>query len=165
MSNKYQADMLSRTIELLLERYPELREDEELKADMLEGATDFRETMEKLLRRTQDSIYLTKACQDAERDIHDRRKRFEKRVDFGRELMKRLMEAADVRKLEFPTATLSLMNTAPQVVVLNEHEIPDDFMRIKKEPNKVLLKEMLEKMDVPGVTLSNGGTSLVIRGA
>lgn len=165
MSSKYDIDMLKRTIELLLERYPELREDEELKADMLEGATDFNETMDKLLRRTQDSIYLGKACQDAERDIHDRRKRFEKRVEFGRELMKRLMEAADVRKMEFPTATLSLMNTAPQVVILNEHEIPDDFMRIKKEPNKVLLKEMLEKMDVRGATLSNGGTSLVIRGA
>jgi hypothetical protein len=132
---------------------------------MLEGSTDFRETMEKLLRRTQDNIYLSKACQEAERDINDRRKRFDKRVEFGRELMKRLLEAANVRKMEFPTATISLMNTAPQVVILNEYEIPDDFMRIKKEPNKVLLKEMLEKMDVPGVTLSNGGTSLVIRGA
>ena len=165
MSNKYDIDMLKRTIELLLERYPELREDEELKEDMLEGSTDFRETMERLLRKTQDSIYLAKACQDAERDIHNRRARFEKRVEFGRELMKRLMEAADVRKLEFPTATLSLMNTPPQVVILNEYEIPDDFMRIKKEPNKVLLKEMLEKMDVRGATLSNGGTALVIRGA
>jgi Siphovirus Gp157 len=165
MANKYDIDMLRRTIELLMERYPELKGDEELKNDMLEGSTDFRETMEKLLRRTQDSIYLARACQEAERDIHDRRKRFEKRVDFGRELMKRLMEAAEVRKLEFPTATLSLINTAPQVVILNEYEIPDDFMRIKKEPNKILLKEMLEKMDVPGVTLSNGGTSLAIRGA
>ena len=165
MANKYDIDMLKRTIELLLERYPELKEDEDLKNDMLEGSTDFHETMEKLLRRTQDSIYLAQACQDAERDIHDRRKRFEKRVEFGRELMKRLMEAADIRKLEFPTATLSIMQTAPQVVILNEYEIPDDFMRIKKEPNKTLLKEMLEKMDVPGVTLSNGGTAIVIRGA
>ena len=165
MANKYDVDMLKRTIELLLERYPELKEDEELKANMLEGSTDFRETMEKLLRRTQDNIYLSKACQEAERDINDRRKRFDKRVEFGRELMKRLLEAANVRKMELPTATISLMNTAPQVVILNEYEIPDDFMRIKKEPNKVLLKEMLEKMDVPGVTLSNGGTSLVIRGA
>jgi len=165
MANKYDVDMLKRTIELLLERYPELKEDEDLKNNMLEGSTDFHETMEKLLRRTQDSIYLAKACQDAERDIHDRRKRFEKRVEFGRELMKRLMEAADIRKLEFPTATLSIMQTAPQVVILNEYEIPDDFMRIKKEPNKTLLKEMLEKMDVPGVTLSNGGTAIVIRGA
>ena len=165
MTNKYDIDMLKRTIELLLERYPELKEDEELKADMLEGATDFRETMERLLRRVQDNIYLSKACQDAERDINERRKRFDKRIEFGRELMKRLLEAADVRKMEFPTATVSLMNTAPQVVVLNEHEIPDDFMRIKKEPNKILLKQMLEKMDVPGVVLSNGGTSLVIRGA
>ena len=165
MTNKYNVDILRRTIEVLVERYPELREDEELKADMLEGSTDFNETMEKLLRRTQDSMYLAKACQDAERDIHDRRKRFEKRVEFGRELMRRLMETAEIRKLEFPTATLSLMQTAPQVVILNEYEIPDDFMRIKKEPNKVLLKEMLEKMDVRGATLSNGGTTLVIRGA
>jgi len=165
MTKKYDVDMLKRTIELLLERYPELKEDEDLKADMLEGSTDFRETMERLLRKTQDSIYLAKACQDAERDIHDRRKRFEKRIEFGRELMKRLMEAADIRKLEFPTATLSLMNTAPQVVITNEDELPEEFFRIKKEPNKTAIKEALEKTDVRGATLSNGGTSIVIRGA
>jgi hypothetical protein len=165
MSNKYDIDMLKRTIELLLERYPELKEDEELKEDMLEGSTDFRETMERLLRKTQDSIYLAKACQEAERDIHHRRARFEKRVEFGRELMKRLMEAANIRKLEFPTATLSLMNTPPQVVVTNEDELPEEFFRIKKEPNKTLIKQALEKTDVRGATLSNGGTSIVIRGA
>ena len=165
MSNKYDIDMLKRTIELLLERYPELKEDEDLKADMLEGTTDFRETMERLLRKTQDSIYLAKACQEAERDIHSRRERFEKRVAFGRELMKRLMEAADTRKLEFPTATLSLMIDPPQVLITNEDELPDEFFRIKKEPNKTLIRQALEKKDVRGATLSNGGTSIVIRGA
>lgn len=165
MSNKYDIDMLKRTIELLLERYPELKEDEELKEDMLEGSTDFRETMERLLRKTQDSIYLANACREAERDVYHRRTRFEKRIEFGRELMKRLMEAANIRKLEFPTATLSLMNTPPQVVVTNEDELPEEFFRIKKEPNKTLIKQALEKTDVRGATLSNGGTSIVIRGA
>jgi len=165
MSNKYDIDMLKRTIELLLERYPELKEDEDLKNDMLEGTTDFHETMERLLRKTQDSIYLAKACQEAERDIYSRRERFEKRVAFGRELMKRLMEAADTRKLEFPTATLSLMINPPQVLITNEDELPDEFFRIKKEPNKTLIKQALEKTDVRGATLSNGGTSIVIRGA
>ena len=165
MSNKYDIDMLKRAVELLLERYPELKEDEELKDDMLEGSTDFHETMERLLRKTQDSIYLAKACQEAERDIHARRARFEKRVEFGRELMKRLMEAADKRKLEFPTATLSLMNTAPQVVITNEDELPEEFFRIKKEPNKTLIRQALEKTDVLVSNLSNGGTSIVIRGA
>jgi hypothetical protein len=165
MSDKFDAEMLKRTINLLLQNYPELNEDEDLKADMLEGATDFRETMDKLLRKTQDSIYLAKACQDAERDIHDRRKRFEKRVEFGRALMLSLMQVADVRKLEFPTATLSVMQTAPQVMIVSEELIPDEFMRIKKEPNKTLIKQALENGHVRGATLSNGGTSIVIRGA
>jgi hypothetical protein len=165
MSDKFDVEMLKRTINLLLQNYPELNEDEDLKADMLEGATDFRETMDKLLRKTQDSIYLAKACQDAERDIHDRRKRFEKRVEFGRALMLSLMQVADVRKLEFPTATLSIMQTAPQVMIVSEELIPDEFMRIKKEPNKTLIKQALENGHVRGATLSNGGTSIVIRGA
>jgi len=164
MPNQYDIEILRRTIELLLERYPELAADEELRADMLEGSTDFRETMERLLRRTQDAIYLSNACDAAIRDIKDRQIRFDKRVEFGRELMKRLMEVADIKKMEFPTATISIRNVPPSVVVYDEYAIPDDFMRIKKEPNKVLLKEMLEKMDVPGVTLSNGGTALSIRG-
>ena len=165
MVEKYDVDMLKRTIELLLQNYPELNDDEDLKADMLEGTTDFKETMERLLRKTQDSIYLSKACQMAERDIADRRKRFDKRIEFGRELMRRLMETANIRKLEFPTATLSLMNLPVQVMIVNEDEIPDEFMRIKKEPNKTLLKQALEKTNVRGAALSNGGTTIVIRGA
>jgi phage host-nuclease inhibitor protein Gam len=164
MANKYDVDMLRRTIELLLERYPELAADEELRVDMLEGSTDFRETMDRLLRRTQDAIYLSNACDLALRDIKDRQIRFDKRIEFGRELMKRLMETAEVKKMEFPTGTVSIRNTPPSVVVYDEYAIPDDFMRIKKEPNKTLLKEMLEKMDVPGVSLSNGGTTLSIKG-
>jgi len=164
MTSTYDVDMLRRTIELLLERYPELSADEELRADMLEGTTDFRETMERLLRRTQDAIYLSNACQAAMRDIKDRQDRFDKRVEFGRELMKRLMEVAEIRKMEFPTATISIRVVPPAVVILDESVIPEDFMRIKKEPNKTLLKEMLEKMDVPGVTMSNGGTAITIRG-
>lgn len=165
MSDKYDVDMLKRTIELLFERYPELQEDDDLRADMLEGATDFNETMERLLRKTQDSIYLARACQDAERDIHSRRERFEKRVSFGRELMKLLMEAAGRRKLEYPTGTLSIANIAPQVIIYNEDELPEEFFRIKKEPNKTLIKQALGKTDVRGATLSNGGTTIVIRGA
>jgi len=164
MSNSYDIEILRRTIELLFENYPELKEDETLKNDMLEGATDFYETMEKLLRRTQDAIYLSNACKSAMQDIGERKARFDKRVEFGKELMKRLMEVADRKNMEFPTGTITIKTVPPSVVVYDEYSIPDDFMRIKKEPNKVLLKEMLEKMDVPGVTLSNGGTTIAIRG-
>jgi phage host-nuclease inhibitor protein Gam len=155
--------VLEQTINNLLESYPELKDDEDLRKDMLEGSTKFNEVIESMLLKIQDSAALSKVAELKLRGIQERKSRFDKRVEFGRELIKKLMEIADVKKMEFATGTVSVTNKPPSVVILDESIIPDDFMKIKKEPNKTLIREMLEKMDVAGCTMSNGGTSLMIR--
>ena len=155
--------VLEQTINNLLESYPELKDDEDLRKDMLEGSTKFNEVIESMLLKIQDASALSEVAELKLRGIRERKSRFDKRVEFGRELIKKLMEIADVKKMEFATGTVSVINKPPSVVILDESAIPDDFMKIKKEPNKTLIKEMLGKMDVAGCAMSNGGTSLMIR--
>jgi len=155
--------VLEQTINNLLESYPELKDDEDLRKDMLEGSTKFNEVIESMLLKIQDSAALSEVAELKLRGIQERKRRFDKRVEFGRELIKKLMDIADVKKMEFATGTVSVINKPPSVVILDESVIPDDFMKIKKEPNKTLIKEMLQKMDVAGCVMSNGGTSLMIR--
>jgi len=155
--------ILEQTINNLLESYPELKDDEDLRKDMLEGSTKFNEVIESMLLKIQDSAALSEVAELKLRGIQERKRRFDKRVEFGRELIKKLMDIADVKKMEFATGTVSVINKPPSVVILDESVIPDDFMKIKKEPNKTLIKEMLQKMDVAGCVMSNGGTSLMIR--
>jgi hypothetical protein len=163
MKQQTQVELLRRTIQLILAHHPELAEDEDFKLDVLEGETDFHEVIHKLLRMAQDNMYLSDAAKSALHDIRERKDRFDRRVEAARSIIKTLMETAEIKKLEFPTATLYVRNTPQSVVVYDEDKIPDEFMRIKREPKLTDIKNALEKHDVPGASLSNGGTSLTIR--
>ena len=74
------------------------------------------------------------------------------------------MEAAGVKKLTLPVATVNITNVSPSVMILDESAIPDDFMRIKKEPNKTAIKAALETgQSIAGAVMSNGSTTVSIR--
>jgi hypothetical protein len=73
------------------------------------------------------------------------------------------MDSASIRKAELPEATLSIRSGQQKVLIINEREIPDDFMRMRKEPDKTRIKAaMLANENVPGAVLSNGQPSLAI---
>ena len=55
-----------------------------------------------------------------------------------------MMGIADLRKAELAGATLSIRNGTAKVVIIDEGLIPDQFMRIKKEPNKTAIKTAIE---------------------
>jgi len=73
------------------------------------------------------------------------------------------MEIAEIRKVELPVATLSIGNKAASVIITDETLLPDNLVRIKREPNKTEIKKALEAGPVAGAMLSNGGTTLMVR--
>jgi hypothetical protein len=164
MPKPFDISMLERVIESLFETYPELKEDEDLRIDTLHGCTNFVEIIDSLLLRLQDADALANSCDNVMREIKKRRERFDRRSDFSRDLIHRLMEIAEIRKLELATGTVSVTNKAPSVVIVDEALLPSDFIRIKSEPNKTAIKEaILAGTEVAGATMSNGGTTLTIR--
>src|SRR5262249_46655263 len=97
---------LRQRIEALIREFPELAEDEILRADMLEGNTDINEIVTNIHRMMEDAKALRDGTQGRLDDLIARRERFQKRVDFGRDLMFAIMESAGTRKLELPEATI-----------------------------------------------------------
>jgi hypothetical protein len=62
-------------------------------------------------------------------------------------------------------SSVSFKALPPSVIVVNEAELPDEFVKIERKPNKTAIGNALKAgMQVPGASLSNGGETIQIRG-
>lgn len=162
---KHDADMLRIDIEHLLSQYPDLADDEVLRADMLEGSTDIREILTGLNRTLEDTKALIDGMQGRLEDLAARRARFRQRGEFVRDLMLRILESAQLRKLELPEVTLSTKNNPQQIIGEPDAEtLPDDLVKVTRAPDRKKIREaLIAGQEVPGVILSNAPPSLMVR--
>jgi hypothetical protein len=160
-----QTDQLRSQIEALLREYPDLADDDILRADMLEGETDIREIVTSINRMIEDGKALKDGTQARLDDLSDRRARFQKRIDFGRDLIRKILEAAQISKLELPEVTASLKNNPQQLIGdPDPNVLPDELVKITRAPDRAKIKEALARgLTVPGFTLSNAPPSLSLR--
>ena len=154
---------LKAKVAALMSQYPELAEDEDLRLSTIEGETECFE----LLAMLTENILADAAMQDAialrAKDLRERKDRFAAREQMWREIAQAVMAAADLRKAQLAQATLSIRPKPPAVQIIDEEAIPDEFFRIKKEPNLSAIKDALkENVDVPGCTLSNQADTLAV---
>lgn len=150
-------------IGLMMDRYPELAEDEDLRADMLEGSTDLHAIMERLLQEEREADGLVESTKSRMDKIAARRASFRNRQQSLRDMMMSIMQLADLRKLKFPEATISITRRGPAVQIIDESLIPNTLCKIKKEPSKTAIKEALTAgFEVPGAVLDNGSETIRI---
>jgi hypothetical protein len=150
-------------ITTLLLAHPELAEDEVLRADSIEGETGTFEFLSGIVRKVGATNAMALGTSDYIEELSRRKARLERRADALRGLIVKIMDSASIRKAELPEATLSIRSGQQKVLIINEREIPDDFMRMRKEPDKTRIKAaMLANENVPGAVLSNGQPSLAI---
>ena len=85
--------------------------------------------------------------------------RLEARADKARDLIRRIMEALELQKLERPTYTVTMAEGPKSVVVQDEGAVPDHYIR--HAPNKPeILRALKRGEDVPGCTMNNGAPVL-----
>ena len=144
--------------------YPELTEDADMLADVLEGQTDLFEVLRLLVNQDQEARLLAEAVQDSIDAMVSRKQRFKRRSEALRGMMQNLMDDAGQRKLELPEATLSVRNVPGKVIIISEDELPDGCVRIKREPDKTAIKERItSEGGCPGATMSNGSETISVR--
>jgi hypothetical protein len=69
-----------------------------------------------------------------------------------------------VKKVELRQATLSIRAGTPRVIITDEARLPEDCIRIKREPDKVAIKEHLARGEpVAGAEMSNREEVLAVR--
>ena len=158
------AEDVIKEINALMAEFPQLAEDEELLLDTLEGNTRFNEIMERFLSAMRENETLAEAISQRIGKLRERLTRVTHRAQFYRALMHRLLERSGVKSVALPEAKVSVVNSPEKVIVTDESVIPDAFCRITKEPNKTAIKNALKSGTIiPGVTLSNGGTTIQVR--
>lgn len=143
-------------ITALLLAFPELEEDEVLRADMIEGQTSAFEFLSSIVRKIGSTKALCSGTADYIGELQERKERLERREHALRMLVTKIMNTAELRKAELPEATLSIANGRPKVVIVNEKEIPQEFLRIKTEPDKTRIAAAITAHEhVPGCVMSN----------
>lgn len=148
----------------LLAAYPELAEDDDLRADMFEGETDFNKIVARCLNDRQEAETMASAVKARISDLSDRMKRYERKSAAMKSLILDMMAAADLPKLELAEATLSLRDPVPSVNVLDVDELPQGFFKVEKRADKTAIKKsILAGEAIPGAELQLGDQTLTIR--
>ena len=81
-----------------------------------------------------------------------------------RALAFKVLVQAGVKKLELVAATLSIRAGQPRVIITDEARLPEQFVRIKREPDKHLIASHLKAGErVEGAELSNSEPTLAVR--
>jgi len=147
----------------LLELYPDV--DEQTLADTLEGATNLREAVAALLRSALEDESLAKGLRTLLEAMKSRLSRLEGRAMSKRIVALETMQKADIQKFTEPDFTASLRLAPPSVLILNEAEIPAEFLipQSPKIDRRGLLQALNDGAAIPGVALSNGRQTLSVR--
>jgi formate dehydrogenase maturation protein FdhE len=161
-----QADVASvlADIDALLAAYPELAEDEDLRADMLEGSTAAFDVLTRLVNIERDADSMAKAIAERVRDLSSRKARAEKRKEMARALMLRVMQAAGIQKAPLVEATVSVSKGRAGVEVIDANALPDDMVRVERVPDKKAIMERLAANEnVPGAVLREPVPTVSVR--
>lgn len=140
-------------------------DDEESFLDTLDGEADTTEAARRVVRWMQEQTSQAEAMQNLGELYYARSKVFVSRSDGARRALFHFMEYLGVKSMALPEATLSVRQG--QIGLAGEADadtLPDDLVRIKREPDKKAIRAALEAgREVPGYVLSNGAPSLSVR--
>lgn len=140
--------------------------DQQLKLDMLEGETGLHELVSRLLADNEDDEG-TIASLDEQVDVRAIRiERAKARIEARKSAIASLMDCAQETSLKLPEATLSLRTLQPRPKVVDADQLPADFVNVVevRKPNLEAIEAAVEAgQTIPGVTMTNGGSSLTVR--
>lgn len=152
-------------IENLKVAFPALLDDGDSWISSLESETDLHDLLTRIVRQIDDTKALVVGTRDRFDELNARKDRFEHRIEALRELAFKLMQAAEIAKVELPEATLSLRAGTQQLIgEVDANSLPDNLCKISRSPDRTAIKDALKAgQTVPGFTLSNSTPSLSIR--
>lgn len=159
------AATVAANVAAILQAYPELQEDEELRLDTLEGETNLFEILTRLLAVEREANSMQAAIKARVADLQARAERQSKTQAAMRALMLRLLVAAGQQKVPLIEATISVTKGRESVEIVDEAALPDDVWKVRREPDKTAIKERLAVGEVPGAALKVGEPTLMVRAA
>ena len=149
----------------LLQDDPELAADETMLRDTLDGETDVYDLMRRLARFTLEAESMEEAAKARAAALAGRQKRYAARAQAARGALFAMMDAMGERTLTDPEFTATIGRGRSSVFITDEAELPDEFVRVKREPDKTAIAAALKAgATVTGAELSNSMPTLTIKG-
>ncbi len=139
--------------------------DDECLRDTLEGLTNLTDMLAEVLRSALEDQAFVTALRSRIGDMQARLTRIEERARKKRDLVRTVMERADVRKLTEPDLTVSLRPSRAPLVVTDEEAIPEGYWKAQapKLDRQGLLAALSAGRDVPGALLGNAPMIISVR--
>jgi hypothetical protein len=145
---------------------PGLEMDDQLKLSTLEGETELNEIVSALLAENEDDEAQIEGIKVQIDQRKERKARFEARIEARKNAISSLMDCARITKLPLPEATVSLRTLAPRPKVVDAAMLPAAFTieEVVRKPDTDAIEEaLMHGASIPGVVMTNGGSSLSVR--
>lgn len=152
-------------ISALLIHYPDIADDADLMADMIEGETDLHRILERALNARQEALTMATAIKEREAAMEERRQRYERQADGIKKIIQMLMESAGQDKVTLPEATLSISKARKAVNILNVNDLPQGFYTVERKADKKAIMEAYNDGGhvPPGAEIVTGECGLTVR--
>jgi hypothetical protein len=162
----YEVHLLELEIEKLVTEFPELAEEEQLRADMLEGSTNAMEVLSRITSAGLDAKSMSRAISNRVDDLKSRASRCDRKEEAMRRLALRLMQAGDMKKAPLPEATLTRVKGRDSVDVFDEGALPAWAFKteVSKTVSKADIKKAIEDgLTVAGAKMKTGDETLMVK--
>jgi hypothetical protein len=156
----------SSAIDAMLKAYPELAEDDELRLDSIDGQTDIKDVVSRLLEAIGEASAHVDGLNTYLERVEQRRDRKKASVAALRSLVLRLMATANRDKLPLPVGTVSVHPGRKSVSITDLEAIPQGYFKIvsTKQADKEAIRKRLEAGEfIPGAALVTGENVLTVR--
>ena len=134
-------------------------DDMDLIRDMIEGETSLDTAIESAVMQTSEDMALIAGIDMVMSQMSSRQARIKKRVEITRTIIQAAMETAEKSVMETALCRITLKNTPPKALIVDEALVPSDYWK-PQDPRldkKAVLDALKDKKDIPGAQLSNGG--------
>lgn len=158
---------IARQVEAAKDLLAIIGDDDELRADTIEGETDLNEAIGRALAEIDECDVLEAGLKAKIDEMQRRKSAVASRSSRLRAAIEQAMSVLDLKTIRLPTATLTLRDVKPGLEVTEEADIPARFWALSAPKlDRKAVKEALDAgEDIPGARLDNGGVSLTIRRA
>lgn len=143
--------------------YPELVADDDAWGLTLESETDLTALLTMAEESRQEAAAWAAGIATRIAELGIRQQRYERREQAMRVLIFKFLKAAEVPKIELAIATLSIRKGGSKLVIPDDTAVPDEFCKVTRTPDKVLIKDALKSVSFNWAALETGPESIAIR--
>lgn len=150
--------------EALVEEYPDLADDAEFLADVLEGETDIVTIMARLIEERDYCEAQAAACRAVSERYDHKAERWQSGSNVRRQMMRAVLAAGGLPKIRTALGTVSLHKGREKLVLADSFQPPQGYQIVEVKPDKDAIRKALEAGEtMPGAVLSQSPDFVTVR--